>query len=596
MSLLEKPRSPPRRATPALNLDDETDSDDERLLLGARRFPRSPPRQPTATAGGGWISKNNPSGGGSYSKNYAARMAAGGANGDAEEYLARLERLRAEHPSANGAPAPPLKAPLGVGRSKQPPSSPVTGAGWRNSSPETVPAAKPTGWAAANLGPAAGLQARTRSRSLSPKREPPAATLQAPNSARKAAAAGSEARRLAGSLFNADGGENVVVCCRFRPLNDEETRVSGRSEIVTYGADGRTVSLTDPDRRRGERFTEDGKAEQVEFAFQSVYKPATVQAELYEGVGRPLVDSVMEGYNAAVLAYGQTGSGKTYTMIGDEAQPQQPAGFGLIPRLANDIFARVKLRALEGVEDSIRCSYIEIYMEKVRDLLNPTLGGGGLEGHDLTIHEDQTRGLWVAGASEVPVFSYADVAAVLERGTAARVTAATKSNPISSRSHAIFIMAMHTLDKVAMLTKTAQLYSVDLAGAENTKISEVDGLQLEEAKKINTSLLSLSQVIFALTQGKRKGAPRFVPYRDSKLTRILQNSFGGNSRTAIVINCSPSAVSHGQTLSSLRFGDRCGRSGCDLPTENAFFTPVSIQVAEDPEQAFGERQSVSGRA
>ena len=100
------------------------------------------------------------------------------------------------------------------------------------------------------------------------------------------------------------------------------------------------------------------------------------------------------------------------------------------------------------------------------------------------------------------------------------------------------------------------------AAAENTKISEVDGLQLEEAKKINTSLLSLSQVIFALTQGKRKGAPRFVPYRDSKLTRILQNSFGGNSRTAIVINCSPSAVSHGQTLSSLRFGDRCGRSGC----------------------------------
>lgn len=384
--------------------------------------------------------------------------------------------------------------------------------------------------------------------------------------------------------------KNVAVVCRVRPTSALEES-SGRSRpVIDFDQDGRTVhlhNLEPPPTPGHQDRVRRGRQKLHSFHFRAVFRPMDSQAVVYERVGRPLVDSVMEGFNAAVIAYGQTGSGKTYTMIGDEHDPTDPAGFGMIPRLTNDIFERIESRKEAQVVDVVRCSYIEVYMERVRDLLSAP---GTQSSQDLPLRESRRHGgLWVAGATEVPVSSWEDVAAILARGNLARVTAATQSNENSSRSHAIFIFAVATNDMRAMLTTTSQLYAVDLAGSENVRKSEVEGLQMDEAKKINTSLLALGQVVYALTQGSQSG--RHVPYRDSKLTRILQNTFGGNSRTAMVIATSPAEENYRETLSSLRFGDRT-QSVRNAPTANVYRSAEELEkllaLAEEERTAVQE--------
>ena len=391
---------------------------------------------------------------------------------------------------------------------------------------------------------------RSRSLSLSP---PPARSRESMIESTVDDLAGTALRSVYSANEGDEGGEsdkNVAVVCRVRPALELEQRTGRSRQVIDFDDDQRTVHLNNLEQPEGEPKARRGVQSQHSFRFRAVFPPSAGQSDIYERVGRALVDSVMEGYNAAVIAYGQTGSGKTYTMIGDEAAPEDAASFGLIPRLTNDLFERMDSRKKADVVDVLRCSYIEIYMERVRDLLSVTPSA-----QDLPLRDDKHRGgLWVAGATEVPVRSWSDVATVLAKGNAARITAATQANPTSSRSHAIFIFSITTHDRRAMLTTTAQLYAVDLAGSENVQKSEVAGLQMDEAKKINTSLLALGQVVYALTQGRQSG--RHVPYRDSKLTRILQNTFGGNSRTAMIINASPSEDNHRETLSSLRFGDR----------------------------------------
>ena len=384
--------------------------------------------------------------------------------------------------------------------------------------------------------------------------------------------------------------KNVAVVCRVRPTSAIEES-SGRSRpVIDFDKDRRTVhlhNLEQPPAPGRQEKVRRGRQTLHSFRFRAVFEPMDSQAFVYERVGRPLVDSVMEGFNAAVIAYGQTGSGKTYTMIGDEHDPTEPEGFGMIPRLTKDIFERIESRKEAQVVDVVRCSYIEIYMERVRDLLSAP---GTQSSQDLPLRESRRHGgLWVAGATEVPVSSWKDVKAILARGNLARVTAATQSNENSSRSHAIFIFAIATNDLRAMLTTTSQLYAVDLAGSENVRKSDVEGLQMEEAKKINTSLLALGQVVYALTQGSQSG--RHVPYRDSKLTRILQNTFGGNSRTAMVINTSPAEENYRETLSSLRFGDRT-QSVRNAPTANVYRSAEELEkllaLAEEERTAVQE--------
>ena len=217
---------------------------------------------------------------------------------------------------------------------------------------------------------------------------------------------------------------------------------------------------------------------------------------------------------------------------------------GIIPRIVEQMFASI-LRSPGNIEYTVRVSYMEIYMEKIRDLLAP-------QNDNLPIHEEKSRGVYVKGLLEIYVSSVQEVYEVMRRGGAARATAATNMNQESSRSHSIFVITITQKNVETGSAKSGQLFLVDLAGSEKVGKTGASGQTLEEAKKINKSLSALGMVINSLTDGKST----HIPYRDSKLTRILQESLGGNSRTTLIINCSPSSYNDQETLSTLRFGVR----------------------------------------
>lgn len=283
------------------------------------------------------------------------------------------------------------------------------------------------------------------------------------------------------------------------------------------------------------------RVKEHEFTFDRVFDGGATQSEIYREV-QPAVQDLLDGYNATIFAYGQTSSGKTYTMQGPDIDDADKKG--IIPRVVEDIFASVEA-APEEVEFTIRASYLEIYMERIRDLLDP-------ERDNLRIREDRTKGIFVQGQKEVYVGSVADVFEVLHIGQHNRAIASTGMNAQSSRSHSVFLLAIASRNTRDMSTRSGKLYLVDLAGSEKVGKTGAEGTTLNEAKMINKSLSALGNVIKALTEGKAQ----HVPYRDSKLTRLLQESLGGNARTTLIINCSPSTYNEEETLSTLRFGNR----------------------------------------
>ena len=329
-------------------------------------------------------------------------------------------------------------------------------------------------------------------------------------------------------------------------------------------------------------------AQRHSFTYGQVFQPGDEQSTLYQYTAAPMVESLLGGFNSAIIAYGQTGSGKTFTMMGDERQPGNRDTQGIMPRLVGDLFREIRPIQESGVQISVSASYVELYLERVRDLLRPVAagtttangfgctrreGGFSFSGSTVTaealgISGSTTNGINIHDCTHVPVASTAEVMAILHQGTSARATAATNSNAVSSRSHAILVLTI--AQRTGRGTKSSQLYCVDLAGSERQKKTGADALRLDEANRINTSLLALGNVINALAEnsrlnkkkkhkGKKKLAATegvFVPYRDSKLTRILQNALGGNSRTVVVCCCSPGPSSARETLSTLRFGDR----------------------------------------
>lgn len=217
---------------------------------------------------------------------------------------------------------------------------------------------------------------------------------------------------------------------------------------------------------------------------------------------------------------------------------------GIIPRIVEQMFDSI-LQSPGNIEYTVRVSYMEIYMERIRDLLVP-------QNDNLPVHEEKSRGVYVKGLLEVYVSSVQEVYEVMRRGGAARATAATNMNQESSRSHSIFVITITQKNVETGSAKSGQLFLVDLAGSEKVGKTGASGQTLEEAKKINKSLSALGMVINSLTDGKST----HIPYRDSKLTRILQESLGGNSRTTLIINCSPSSFNDAETVSTLRFGVR----------------------------------------
>ena len=248
----------------------------------------------------------------------------------------------------------------------------------------------------------------------------------------------------------------------------------------------------------------------------------------------------MNGYNGTVFAYGQTGAGKSFTMMGDMDDNEFK---GVIPRIMEQIFDAI-MSASSTIEFTVGIGYMEIYMERIRDLMVPS-------NDNLPINEGP-RGPFVKGLREIFVSSVDEVYQALHIGQRSRATASTNMNLESSRSHSIFVVTIKQKDTSSGTEKVGTLYLVDLAGSEKVGKTGASGQTLEEAKKINKSLSALGMVINSLTDGKSS----HIPYRDSKLTRILQESLGGNSRTTLIINCSPSSYNDAETLSTLRFGMR----------------------------------------
>uniref|UniRef100_A0A8D3D4D6 Kinesin family member 13Bb n=1 Tax=Scophthalmus maximus TaxID=52904 RepID=A0A8D3D4D6_SCOMX len=274
------------------------------------------------------------------------------------------------------------------------------------------------------------------------------------------------------------------------------------------------------------------------------------QDVVFQCLGESLLDNAFMGYNACIFAYGQTGSGKSYTMMGSSEQP------GLIPRLCSSLFGRTVQEACEGESFTVEVSYMEIYNEKVRDLLDPK---GNRQA--LRVREHNVFGPYVDGLSRLAVACYKDIESLMSEGNKSRTVAATNMNEESSRSHAVFnIILTHTLMDLKSGTsgeKVSKLSLVDLAGSERAAKTGAAGERLKEGSNINKSLSTLGLVISALAdQGAGKNKSKFVPYRDSVLTWLLKDSLGGNSRTAMVATISPAADNYDETLSTLRYADR----------------------------------------
>ena len=286
------------------------------------------------------------------------------------------------------------------------------------------------------------------------------------------------------------------------------------------------------------------------------------QQDIFDYSISPTVDDILNGYNGTVFAYGQTGAGKSYTMMGSSIDDEE--GRGVIPRIVQQIFTSI-LASPSTIEYTVRVSYMEIYMERIRDLLAP-------QNDNLPVHEEKNRGVYVKGLLEIYVSSVEEVYEVMRRGGNSRAVAATNMNQESSRSHSIFVITVTQKNVETGSQKSGQLFLVDLAGSEKVGKTGASGQTLEEAKKINKSLSALGMVINALTDGKSS----HIPYRDSKLTRILQESLGGNSRTTLIINCSPSSYNDAETLSTLRFGTRA-KSIKNKAKVNAELSPAELK-------------------
>ncbi|XP_037604661.1 kinesin-like protein KIF13B isoform X4 [Sebastes umbrosus] len=345
---------------------------------------------------------------------------------------------------------------------------------------------------------------------------------------------------------------NVKVAVRVRPMNRRERELNTKCIVemeknqTILHPGGANLGKADS-RNQSKVFAYDycfwsmDETDKERFAGQEV---------VFQCLGESLLHNAFQGYNACIFAYGQTGSGKSYTMMGSVDQP------GLIPRLCSALFDRTQKEQREEECFTVEVSYMEIYNEKVRDLLDPK---GGRQA--LRVREHKVLGPYVDGLSRLAVACYKDIEVLMSEGNKSRTVAATNMNEESSRSHAVFnIILTHTLKDVKSGTsgeKVSRLSLVDLAGSERAAKTGAAGERLKEGSNINKSLTTLGLVISALAeQGTAKNKNKFVPYRDSVLTWLLKDCLGGNSRTAMVATVSPAADNYEETLSTLRYADR----------------------------------------
>ncbi|CAL5059296.1 unnamed protein product [Urochloa decumbens] len=356
------------------------------------------------------------------------------------------------------------------------------------------------------------------------------------NAAEKYSAALADNRKLFNEIQELKG--NIRVYCRIRPFRPWEDEKS--TSVESIGENGEMV-LSNP--------TKKGKEGGKNFTFNKVFGPTTTQDMVFKDI-QPLIRSVLDGYNVCIFAYGQTGSGKTYTMMGPENATEKE--WGVNYRALNDLF-NISHDRRDTIKYELGVQMVEIYNEQIRDLL----GSGGSQKKLGIQNTTQPNGLAVPEATMCPVNSTSHVIELMQTGHNNRSMSATALNERSSRSHSVVTIHVQGQDLKTGNTLRGALHLVDLAGSERVDRSEVTGDRLKEAQHINKSLAALGDVIFSLSQ---KNA--HVPYRNSKLTQVLQTSLGGHAKTLMFVQVNPDVSSYTETLSTLKFAERV--SGVEL--------------------------------
>ncbi|XP_077390206.1 kinesin-like protein KIF1A isoform X2 [Festucalex cinctus] len=356
-------------------------------------------------------------------------------------------------------------------------------------------------------------------------------------------------------------GASVKVAVRVRPFNSRE--MSKESKCIIQMS-GNTTTIINPKQAK------DNKSFNFDYSYWSHTTPEDVnyasQMLVYKDIGEEMLLHAFEGYNVCIFAYGQTGAGKSYTMMGKQDVKDQQ---GIIPLLCEDLFTKINDNTDNSMSYSVEVSYMEIYCERVRDLLNPKNKG------NLRVREHPLMGPYVEDLSKLAVTSYNDIQDLMDSGNKARTVAATNMNETSSRSHAvfniIFTQKRHDADTDNTSEKVSKISLVDLAGSERADSTGAKGTRLKEGANINKSLTTLGKVISALAEvdsgtnknKKKKKVESFIPYRDSVLTWLLRENLGGNSRTAMVAALSPADINYDETLSTLRYADRAKQIRCN---------------------------------
>lgn len=399
---------------------------------------------------------------------------------------------------------------------------------------------------------------------------------------------GNKDKRLASERES--GAVNVQVAVRCRRLNKRETS-SGDQLIVKCDSLQREITMEPTPGQRSSLGSKDGKKK---FTYDHVFGPDSSQNDVYQGVVKPIVDQVLEGYNCTVFAYGQTGTGKTHTMEGqrtdaavDISDKRLPENAGMIPRAVEQVFGH--LRSITA-EYSVNVSHLELYNEQLTDLLRPKNGG-----KNLRMYNDNSKGVVVDGLEEFVVKSEEEIFQFLDKSVLRRKTAGTRMNRVSSRFHSVFTITIHTKESRAdgsELLKADKLNLVDLAGSENVRRSGALAKRAREAGNINQSLSTLGRVISALVEKHPH-----IPYRDSKLTRLLQESLGGKNKTCIIATATLGSSSFEETKSTLDYAHRA-RSIKNRPTANQKivlmkeFTDENSKLKRELEQAADENSKL----
>uniref|UniRef100_A0A672RYC1 Kinesin-like protein KIF1B n=1 Tax=Sinocyclocheilus grahami TaxID=75366 RepID=A0A672RYC1_SINGR len=355
-------------------------------------------------------------------------------------------------------------------------------------------------------------------------------------------------------------GASVKVAVRVRPFNSRETSKESKCIIQMQG---NSTTILNPKNPK-----EPPKSFSFDYSYWSHTSPDdpcfASQSLVYNDIGEEMLQHAFEGYNVCIFAYGQTGAGKSYTMMGKQEEGQE----GIIPQLCEELFEKIDDNSNEEISYSVEVAYMEIYCERVRDLLNPKNKG------NLRVREHPLLGPYVEDLSKLAVTSYTDIADLMDAGNKARTVAATNMNETSSRSHAVFtiVFTQRKYDSETDLSteKVSKISLVDLAGSERADSTGAKGTRLKEGANINKSLTTLGKVISALAEvdnctskSKKKKKTDFIPYRDSVLTWLLRENLGGNSRTAMVAALSPADINYDETLGTLRYADRAKQIKCN---------------------------------